>query len=196
MPTMSNLEQAFCRSTPWRVVTQRVVLPWALQGVRPRGDVLEVGGGGGAMAAALLAAFDDLRLTVTDVDPSMVSAARRRLAPHGDRVRVEEADATGLPFADGTFDGVLSFIMLHHVLAWERALAEAVRVLRPEGILIAYDLLDSPPNRLVHRIDGHRNRLMRRDELEQVLHGLPLRERNLRVPRGGMLVRFHVVKEP
>src|SRR5918999_810087 len=142
MPTMSKVEQAFCRGTPWRVVTQRVVLPWALQGVRPRGHVLEIGGGGGAMAAALLADFDDVRLTVTDVDPSMVGVARRRLALHGDRVRVEEADATALPFADGTFDGVLSFIMLHHVLAWERALAEAVRVLRPGGALIGYDLLD------------------------------------------------------
>jgi ubiquinone/menaquinone biosynthesis C-methylase UbiE len=196
MPTMSRVEQAFCRSAPWGVVTQRVVVPWALQGIRPRGHVLEIGGGGGAMAAALLAALDDVRLTVTDVDPSMVSAARRRLAPHGDRVRVEEADATALPFADGTFDGVLSFIMLHHVLAWERALAEAVRVLRPGGALIGYDLLDSPPNRLVHRIDGSRNRLMRRDELEQVLRDLPLREHDLRIPRGGLLVRFHAVKGP
>jgi SAM-dependent methyltransferase len=133
---------------------------------------------------------------VTGVDPSMVSAARRRLARYGDRVRVEEADATELPFADGTFDGVLSFIMLHHVLAWERALAEAVRALRTGGDLIGFDLLDSPPNRLTHRIDGSRNRLMRRDELEQVLHDLALREHNLRVPRGGWLVRFHAVKGP
>src|SRR5215472_9446926 len=43
MPAMSRLEAVFCRSAPWRVFTQRAVLPWALQGMRPEGRVLEIG---------------------------------------------------------------------------------------------------------------------------------------------------------
>ena len=36
---------------------------------------------------------------------------------------------------------VLSWVMLHHTVEWERALAEAIRVLRPSGQLVGYDLL-------------------------------------------------------
>jgi SAM-dependent methyltransferase len=42
---------------------------------------------------------------------------------------------------------VLSVLMLHHVVAWEQALAEAVRVLRPGGRIVAADLLANAPLR-------------------------------------------------
>src|SRR3954463_15021260 len=45
MPTMSRFEATVCRSAPWRLFAGRVVLPWALQGVTPGGDVLEIGAG-------------------------------------------------------------------------------------------------------------------------------------------------------
>ena len=51
MPAMSPFEAAVCRSAPWRLVARRLVLPWALQGIRPQGKVLEIGAGSGAMAA-------------------------------------------------------------------------------------------------------------------------------------------------
>lgn len=134
MPSMSTIESLFCRSTPWEAATRRWVLPWALQGVRPTGRVLEIGGGGGAMAAQLLAASapaDQVQLTVTDFDPVMVAAAQDRLQRFGDRAQARVADAAALPFGDDEFDTVVSFIMLHHVVDWEQALREAVRVLRP-----------------------------------------------------------------
>jgi ubiquinone/menaquinone biosynthesis C-methylase UbiE len=59
----------------------------------------------------------------------MVAAAGRLLAQVGDRVALCQADATALPCAAGRFDAVRSVLMLHHVVDWERALAEAVRVL-------------------------------------------------------------------
>ena len=143
MPSMSTIESLFCRSTPWEAATRRWVLPWALQGVRPTGRVLEIGGGGGAMAAQLLAASapaDQVQLTVTDFDPVMVAAAQDRLQRFGDRAQARVADAAALPFGDDEFDTVVSFIMLHHVVDWEQALREAVRVLRPGGVL----LMNSP----------------------------------------------------
>ena len=81
MPTMSRFEAAFCRSAPWRFVARRMVLPWALQDTRPGGDVLEIGAGGGAMAAELLATNPDIRMTVTDFDATMVSAAESASPP-------------------------------------------------------------------------------------------------------------------
>lgn len=113
-----------------------------------------MGAGSAAMAAELLAAYPDVPMTVTDYDQAMVAAAGRLLAPAGERVTLRRADATALPFAAGRFDAVLSVLMLHHVVAWERALAEAVRVLRPGGRIVAADLLANAPLRLLHRPKG------------------------------------------
>src|SRR5574341_1703837 len=145
MPEMSDLERGYCRSAPWRLFARKAVLPWALQGEQLEGQVLEIGGGSGAMAAELLQQFPGIRLTVTDYDERMVETARRRLVDFGDRVHVQQADATGLPFDEASFDTVVSFIMLHHVIDWEAAIAEAIRVLRPGGRLVGYDLLASKP---------------------------------------------------
>src|SRR5437588_10461799 len=104
MPAMSPFEPAFCRSAPWRLFARRLVLPWALQGTRPAGRVLEIGAGSGAMAAELLSMFDDLTMCVTDYDEAMVVAAAERLAPFGARAECRLADATALPFPDDSFD--------------------------------------------------------------------------------------------
>src|SRR6266536_4250445 len=105
MPEMTFLEQGFCRSAPWRYLARHAVLPWALQGARLSGDVLEIGSGSGAMAAELLRRFPDIRLTATDYDDSMVDVSRERLRDFGDRVELKQADATQLPFPDESFDG-------------------------------------------------------------------------------------------
>lgn len=190
MPEMPTLEKLMCRSAPWRAFTRRVVLPWALQGVTLRGDVLEIGGGSGAMAGALATECPDIRLTMTDYDEAMVQEARRHLAPFGERVRVERADATALDYPDASFDGVCSFIMLHHVGDWERALAEVARVLRPGGSFVGYDLLDGRFVALVHRIERARVRPMRRGELEPVLGTLAFDDVSTRPGLAGHVTRF------
>lgn len=194
MPKMAPSEVRLCASGAWTGFTGRVVLPWVV-GREPIGpEALELGGGAGAMAAQLLARRPELRLTVTDVDEQMVATARARLARFADRARVQEADATALPFADESFDTVLSFIMLHHVVAWEQALAEAFRVLRPGGALVGYDLLSTGLNRLVHRLDASPHRLVSFDELRTALDRLPV-DRAVLVPSlAGHAVRFSLRK--
>ena len=189
MPSMSTIESWFCRSTPWEAATGRWVLPWALQGVRPRGRVLEIGGGGGAMAAQILTAGPgDVEVTVTDFDPVMVAAAADRLQGFGARAHARVADATALPFDDGSFDTVVSFIMLHHVVDWERALAEAARVLAPGGTLVGYDLLGSAPARLLHHLEGAPHRFITRGELHPHLTCLPLAD--ITVRENPIITRF------
>ena len=194
MPTMSRFQSAFCRSAPWQTFARRVVLPWALQGFRPQGDVLEIGAGSGAMAAELLAMYPDVRLTVTDVDDEMVAAAAARLSPFGDRVTARPADATALPFPDGAFDVVLSWIMLHHTLEWEKALAEALRVLRPGGELVGYDLLSTAPLRLLHPAEGAGIRMIRLPELRAAPRDLPVDTALLTPSLAGFVVRFTLRK--
>ncbi len=194
MPAMSRFECVFCRGAGWRAFAGRVVLPWALQGERLDGEVLEIGGGSGAMAARLLASRPSVRMTVTDYDEAMVEASRTRLAGFADRAGVRQADATRLPFRDGRFDAVLSFIMLHHVIDWEAALAEAVRVLRPGGVLIGYDLVASRPARWLHQAEGAGHRLMTRAQLRDRLDDLPVETTTLRPGLAGLVVRFRARK--
>ena len=163
MPKMSRVETAFCQSAAWGHFTGAVVLPWALQGHELHGDVLELGAGSGANAAALVQQAPGIRLTATDVDEDMVAHARSRFSSPG--LRVEQADATALPFENSSFDFVLSFLMLHHVRNWQGAIMEAARVLRTGGMLIGYDLTASPVAKLVHVVDRSPHRLVQPVEL-------------------------------
>ena len=188
---MSALERAFCRSTAWRALTRRVVFPWALAGIHLDGRVLELGSGSGSVAAELLRRFPSIHLTATDVDPAMLDTARQHLASFGERVDVRQVDATTLPFEVGSFDSVVSFIMLHHTLRWEEVLGEAVRVLRPGGHLVGYDLVSSGPARTFHRLDRSEHRLASADELTARLGQLPVNCVRIDPALGNLVVRFH-----
>ena len=65
-------------------------------------------------------------------DKTLRNAKIERVA---DRVEVKDADARNLPFKDGTFDVVVSSLVIHHVPKDEtnKALLEIVRVLKPGG---------------------------------------------------------------
>jgi ubiquinone/menaquinone biosynthesis C-methylase UbiE len=154
VPIMPAGERLFCRTAAWGALARRVLLPWALSGQRVGGEVLEIGSGAGAMAAGILAGTPDARVTASDLDPAMVRVSARRLTPFGSRADVRVADATALPFEDASFDVVVSFLMLHHVGAWETALGEVVRVLRPGGRFLGYDLLDTARSRGIHHLDA------------------------------------------
>lgn len=190
MAEMSVFEKVFCRSVPWRAFTGRVVLPWALQGLRPEGEGLEIGAGSGAMAFELLSSFPILRMTVTDYDEEMLDRAKRILAPFSDRVTIQQADATKLPFEEGSYDAVFSFIMLHHVMAWEDALREAVRVLRPGGRLVGYDILANGIVRALHQVEGSPHRLVVMGRLKSLMEQLSLTDVSLRAGLAGLVVRF------
>ena len=200
---MSTSASSFCTSRPYRLLARRVVLPWALQGIRPTGEGLEIGAGSGAMAAGLLTRFPDLTVVATDYDPEMVATARRSLSSWSGRATVEPADATDLPFEDGRFSMVLSCAMLHHVVDWEKALAEVSRVLRPGGVLVGFDLRHVADSRRPHRGRHHPDhrqpeanhaagakRLVDPHAFEQELARLPLTGVRVRRSAGGLTFRF------
>jgi demethylmenaquinone methyltransferase/2-methoxy-6-polyprenyl-1,4-benzoquinol methylase/phosphoethanolamine N-methyltransferase len=114
-----------------------------LAGVRPGDAVLDVGCGTGNLAMAAKAragAEGDVR--GIDGAPEMVEVARRKAAAAKLGVEYEVAVVENMPFADATFDIVLSSLMLHHLPGdlKRQGIAEIARVLKPGGRLVAVDL--------------------------------------------------------
>lgn len=92
--------------------------------------VLDLGCGTGRHALWLATAG----ATVTAVDFSDGMLAEARKKPEADRVRWVAHDLhTSLPFADGSFDLVVSGLVLEHLRELAEFFAEARRVLRPGG---------------------------------------------------------------
>ena len=87
--------------------------------------VLELGSGTGNSARAFLEAYP-CKLTGIDRAPRMLARARVKDIP----ARWVNANATGLPFADGSFDFVFGVLMLHLNVDVAPVLAECYRVLR------------------------------------------------------------------
>jgi ubiquinone/menaquinone biosynthesis C-methylase UbiE len=98
---------------------------------------LDIGCGNGA-APLLIAQNLPLQVTGLDVDPAQIQLAEAQAA-NMDNLRFLAHDATQLPFEAGAFDVVSSYKMTHHIPAWQVALNEMLRVLRPGGYLIYED---------------------------------------------------------
>jgi len=96
-------------------------------------DVLEIGCGTGVHARLLAQA--GARLSAVDLTPTAVELTRRRLELAGLSADVREADAERLPYADGSFDFVWSWGVIHHSENTDRVIGEIARVLRPGGRL-------------------------------------------------------------
>lgn len=98
--------------------------------------ILEVGcGPATTLWAANLERIDPTwRITLTDSSPGMIEAARDVL---GERAEYAVADVRELPFADESFDVVLSNHMLYHVEDRPLAFTEIRRVLVPGGVFHA-----------------------------------------------------------
>ncbi len=95
--------------------------------------VLDVACGSGN--AALVAARRYCVTVGVDYVPPLIARARQRAYAEGVAAEFEVADAQALPFADASFDVVLSVLGVMFAPDQERTAAELVRVTRPGGII-------------------------------------------------------------
>jgi SAM-dependent methyltransferase len=116
--------------SPYNAYTDRPAM-LALAGDVAGQDLLDVGCGAGQYAAELLAR--GARVTGIDGSETMLRQARSRAA--GAQLRLHDLEQPLDFAADASFDGVLCALVIHHVTARRRLLAELHRVLRPGGWL-------------------------------------------------------------
>lgn len=93
--------------------------------------VLEIGCGMGSMASFW--AKQGAEVTAIDLAPFSVAMTKRRFEVMNLSGKIMQADGRTLPFADGQFDYVYSWGVLHHSPNLGQSLAEMMRVLRPGG---------------------------------------------------------------
>lgn len=112
----------------------------ATAGVDLGAEMLEIGPGPGAATGWLR--HKVRRLVALEIGEE--AAAKLAVQYDGSNVEVRVGDATAMTFGGASFDSVGTFTMLHHVptvAAQNQILAEALRVLRPGGVLIGSDSL-------------------------------------------------------
>lgn len=98
-----------------------------------RGRVLEIGVGTGQIALPL----SDAGIPVVGLDLALPMLARLVQKAGGrSPFPLVQADATRMPFRDGSFGAAYVRWVLHLIPSWRSAVAEAVRVLRPAGAIL------------------------------------------------------------
>jgi SAM-dependent methyltransferase len=106
-------------------------------------DVLEVGCGRGGGTAFVFERFAPRSMTGLDLARRAIARCRARYARPG--LQFVAGNAESLPFADGTFDAVLSIESTHCYPDPPSFFREVYRVLRPGGFLLLADLRSSAP---------------------------------------------------
>lgn len=139
---MNENHAKVCGSAEWAECIQTEILPAVTSGVELGDNMLEIGPGPGAATEWLR--HKVTRLTAVEVDDEAAVLLKERYA--GTNVEILTGSGAELGFPDESFDSVGTFTTLHHVptaALQNKILAEALRVLRPGGVLIGSDSLAS-----------------------------------------------------
>jgi ubiquinone/menaquinone biosynthesis C-methylase UbiE len=104
-------------------------------GYRDGESILDAGCGTGSLTFALAQRAKGLTIQGVDFSPAYVEHATRHSSDP--RITFRVGDICALPFADGSFDRVLSLLVLHFVPNTARAVAEMRRVARPGATVAA-----------------------------------------------------------
>ncbi len=99
--------------------------------------VLDVGCGTGTLAIRLKQKRDDVVVSGIDGDNAVLARAKKKAAKFGVNIQFDQGLSFALPYADATYDQIVSTLFFHHLL-WDDKIAtlkEALRVLKPGGHL-------------------------------------------------------------
>lgn len=102
--------------------------------LRPNTSLLDLGTGTGDLAREALRQFPATRLAAVDFTMAMMRVGQR-VGP----LPFCAADALRIPFADASFDAVVSGFLMRNVTDVQQALQEQYRALKPGGRIVILD---------------------------------------------------------
>lgn len=129
-----RLTKDYCPGRSWEAIGQFLVR------LIPRIDIVDLGAGEGLLSQML--AENAREVVCVDNSPKMVqlgsALAEKNEIPN---LRYVLGDIESVPLPDSIFDVAILSQALHHAQKPARAIAEAMRILRPGGHLLVIDLL-------------------------------------------------------
>lgn len=134
-PLYDPLMRALLREATWK---RQLMGAAALQ---PGEQVLDLGCGTGTLTLMLKQQYPQTTISGLDADPETLSIAQKKRASSRLDVTLDQGVATALPYADASFDCVLSSLLFHH-LSREQTIQtarEVLRVLKPAGRFLVAD---------------------------------------------------------
>lgn len=146
---VNELHLQFLASPAWGQFLEEQLGPWLAEIPELEGRVLEVGPGPG-LTTDLLRRRAAL-VTAVELDEQLGAALAVRMAGLNVEVVMADATRTGLP--GGGFDAATSFTMLHHMPtpdSQDQLFAEVFRLMRPGGVFLGVDSIDSEAIRAAH----------------------------------------------
>lgn len=99
-----------------------------------RGQILDIGAGAGRITIPIAAA--GCKVTALDCEPKMLQELERQANARSLTIETIIGDATKLPFANESFEAIFTSNLLHLVPEWEKAIDEAIRVMKFDGLFI------------------------------------------------------------
>jgi len=166
-----DMERHYSPGRTWEATTRAIVHLLQL------GDVLDIASGDGVLAELL--APQARNICCLDNSRRVVEAGRKRLKGFPN-VSFEQGDMHELPMTDASFDTVLMLHALTYTNRPERVFAEAARVLRPGGRLLAVTLEQHPHKNMVTQYD-HVNLGFTAPQLRKLCRGAGLKATSVQV---------------
>jgi ubiquinone/menaquinone biosynthesis C-methylase UbiE len=102
--------------------------------------IMDFGGGAGRISVPIAA---NTRMLTMDIEHHMLKASKKLAEERNTPMKLAAGTVLQAPFANNTFDAIITTNVLHQIDMWRDALVEAARVLKPEGVfVIGRDALD------------------------------------------------------
>jgi len=102
--------------------------------------IMDFGGGAGRISVPIAA---NTRMLTMDIEHHMLLASKKLAKDRNIPMKLATGTVLQTPFANDTFDAIITTNVLHQIELWRDALMEAARVLKPEGtFVIGRDVLD------------------------------------------------------
>lgn len=120
-------------------------------------SLLDLGAGTGDLAKEAYRQVPGAQITAADFTLGMMQSGQQRPGP---RLDWSAADALHIPFADETFDAVVSGFLLRNVVNLQQALREQYRVLKPGGVFVSLDTTKPRRNLLTPLIYFHTHKVI------------------------------------